>query len=64
MNRPIRSGAITEREAEPEREGDPERADRTGAELCSDGDRVEAEKEEQKRSDHLSSQAKTQRTAT
>ena len=42
---------------ETEREGDSERRDRSGAEIGRDGDRVEAEKEEEKGSESLGSQA-------
>ena len=42
---------------EAERERDSERRDRSGAEIGRDGDRVEAEEEEEKGSESLGSQA-------
>ena len=50
-----------QREAEPERERDPQAAYRPAADVDRNGDRVEAEKEEQKRAQRLRSEAQTKR---
>ena len=53
--------ADRKREAEAERERDPQGADRPAADVDRNGDRVEAEEEEEKRAERLRSEAQTKR---
>ena len=50
-----------QREAEPERERDPQAAYRPGTDVDRNGDRIETEEEEQKRAERLRSEAQTKR---
>ena len=62
----VAAGDVSERrdrkrEAQPERERDPEAADCPGPDVHRNGDRVEAEEEEEKRAQCLRGEAQTER---